>query len=70
MNGPTNERHERVYRVLVLLHVAVLFVALIVALAVSRSAARSEPDPNRSTFERVTPHIDNWPGHRRPFPRG
>jgi hypothetical protein len=62
-------RLERVCQILVLLHVATLLIALAVGLAISRGADADDRE-DRSTFERETPHIANWPRHKRPFPRG
>jgi hypothetical protein len=62
-------RLERACQLLVLLHVATLLIALAVGLAISRGAEANDRD-DRSTFERETPHIANWPRHARPFPRG
>ena len=62
-------RLERVCQLLVLLHVATLLIALAVGLAIARSTEADDRD-DRSTFERETPHIANWPRHARPFPRG
>jgi Na+/H+-dicarboxylate symporter len=65
-----DDRLGRIYRFLILLQVVAALMALIVGLAVAHHASQEPPDANQSTFERETPHISNWPTHRRPFPRG
>jgi hypothetical protein len=64
-----DRKRERLWGWLVLLNIGVLIVGLVVGLA-AHHKNESRIGPNRSTFERETPNIDNWPRHRRPFPRG
>jgi len=63
------DRLERVCQLLVLLQVATLLIAFAVGLVIARGADQDDRE-DRSTFERETPHIANWPRHARPFPRG
>jgi hypothetical protein len=65
-----NDGLGRIYRFLILVHVVAALVALIAGLAVARHPKQELRDRNQPTFERETPHISNWPTHRRPFPRG
>jgi hypothetical protein len=61
--------HARRYRFLLLLHVATLFVALIVGLAVSWHDKWVTRTRHHSTYERQAPHLSNWPRHVHPLPR-
>jgi hypothetical protein len=70
VNTPGEDRLEQIYRVLVLLNIAVLLAALVVGLAAAHRTPRDGDQEHGSTFERPAPHLDNWPTHYRPTQRG
>jgi len=60
----------RRYEILVLLHFAALFVAFAVVFGVTwRAHHRSGERDDQSTYERQTPHLEDWPIHHRPLRR-
>jgi hypothetical protein len=60
----------RRYEILVLLHIAALFVAFAVVFGVTwRANHHSGERDDQSTYERPTPHLKDWPIHHRPLRR-